>query len=166
METVKKNLTFLNRLKWLGILLGSFMCIFTEPRLGSIFSVALGTIAGVAFIAICERSKKNIMCDHVADDLQNALENKGFKDFVFEIRSMKPGLIIRIYMIKVGEAALTCNRIIIQRISESWYKEMVWITQLVDVNSEAEIKESRGVLDDELIEELKKMRDSFRGRKK
>ena len=46
MEKVKKTINFLGRLKWLGLFLGALMCILTQPRLGDIWSVILGTVAG------------------------------------------------------------------------------------------------------------------------
>ena len=103
MEKIKKRIVLLSRLKWLGLLLGAIMCIFTQPRFGDIWSVILGTAAGVGFMFICENEKKNIICDHVADDLHGALEKQGYRDVVFEIKIMKPGMIIRIFTIGTSE---------------------------------------------------------------
>jgi hypothetical protein len=52
-----------------------------------------------------------------------------------------------------------------EKITQSWYKDMVWITQLVDLNNEDEIKEARETLDDELIEEIKRLREESRRNK-
>ena len=53
MEKMKKTIALLSRLKWLGLLLGALMCIVTQPRFGDVWSVVLGTAAGVGFMFIC-----------------------------------------------------------------------------------------------------------------
>ena len=164
MEKIYKRIVLLSRLKWLGLLLGAIMCIFTQPRFGDIWSVILGTAAGVGFMFICENEKKNIICDHVADDLHGALEKQGYRDVVFEIKIMKPGMIIRIFTIGTSEEdTVICNGAVVRQISRSWYREKVWITQLVSVRNEDEIDDTRKALDDELIEDFKKMKE---GKKK
>lgn len=162
MEKVKKNIILLGRLKWLGLFLGALMCTLTQPRFGDIWSVILGTVAGVGFMFICENERKNIICDHVAEDLHGAMEKGGYSDAVFEIKLMKPGMIIRVYAIGAGadKDALLCNNIIVKQIAKSWYRERVWITQIVSVESEDDIEEARKALDDELIEDLKKMKNA------
>ena len=162
MEQVKKNLTILNKLKYLGLLLGAGMYLYVEPRMGSLWASALCLLAGMGFTFICENSARTIMCEHVAKDLGAALRERGFSRHSFEIKSLKTGLIIRIYMIRAEEKVAQCNSIIMERISQSWYKESVWITQLVDLDSEDDIRDARESLDDELVEQLKKMRDEAR----
>lgn len=109
---------------------------------------------------ICENEKKNIICDHVADDLHGALEKQGYRDVVFEIKIMKPGMIIRIFTIGTSEEdTVICNGAVVRQISRSWYREKVWITQLVSVRNEDEIDDTRKALDDELIEDFKKMKE-------
>jgi len=162
MEQVKKNLTLLGRLKWLGPVLAVVMYLFVEPRLGYMWALALGSIAGSAYILICDNARKTIMCEHVALDLGAVLKARGFSRHSFEIKSLKTGLIIRIYLISAGEKAVACNTIIMERITNSWYKDMVWITQLVDLDSEEDINEARDNLDDELIEQLKRMKEESR----
>lgn len=159
MEKVKKTTAILGRLKWLGLVFGTVMCVLTQPRFGDVLSVILGAAAGIGFIFICENEKKNIICDHVADHLHGALEKEGYGDCVFEIKLMKPGMIIRIYTINYGGNAMVCNDIIVRQISRSWYRDSVWITQVVDVKDEDEIENARMALDDELLEDLKKMKD-------
>ena len=142
MEKIQKTMVLLNRLKWLGLVLGAVMCVLTQPRFGDIWSVVLGTVAGVGFMFICENEKKNTICDHVADDLHGALEKEGYSDVAFEIKFMKPGMIIRIFTIGTSDHdTVLCNGAIVRQISKSWYREKVWITQLIGVKSEEEIEE-------------------------
>ena len=142
------------------------MCLFIEPRLGEMWAMGLGTVAGVAFIYICNHEKNSVMIEHVAMDIKNALQARGYKDSVVEIKYLRAGMLIRIYVIKAGENAIYCNGIVVQTIAESWYKEKVWITQLVDVETREEIESARDTLDEELISDLKRMRDEAKGRKK
>lgn len=166
MEQVKKNLAILGKVKYLGLLLGAGMYFYVEPRMGSVWASVLCCLAGCGFIVICENARKTIMCEHVVQDLGGALKARGFSRHSFEIKSLKAGLIIRIYMIRAEEKISLCNSIIMERITQSWYKDMVWITQLVDLNSEDEIREARDTLDDELIEQIKEMREEARRNKK
>lgn len=166
MEKVKKTIDILNKVKWLGLLFGVFMCLFIEPRLGEIWAMGLGTVAGVAFIYICNHEKNSVFIEHVAMDLKGALQARGYEDAVVEIKYLRAGLLIRIYVIRAGENAIYCNGIIVQQIADSWYKEKVWVTQLVDINERDEISDARDTLDEELISDLKRMRDDARGRKK
>ena len=160
MEKIQKTMVLLNRLKWLGLVLGAVMCVLTQPRFGDIWSVVLGTVAGVGFMFICENEKKNTICDHVADDLHGALEKEGYSDVAFEIKFMKPGMIIRIFTIGTSDHdTVLCNGAIVRQISKSWYREKVWITQLIGVKNEEEIDDARKALDDELLEDLKKMKE-------
>lgn len=160
MEKMKKTIALLSRLKWLGLLLGALMCIITQPRFGDVWSVVLGTAAGVGFMFICENGKKNMICDHVADDLHKALEREGYHDVAFEIKILKPGMIIRIFTIGTSEDdTAICNGAIVRQISRSWYREKVWITQLMSVKDEEEIEDAREALDEELLEDLKKIKE-------
>ena len=157
MKKLRKTLVFFARLKWLGLLLGAVMCIITLPSFGEVWSVVLGTVAGFGFMYLCENEKKNIICDHVADDLHDALEKEGFHDVAFEIKVIRRGMIIRIFTIGTSEEdTAVCNAAIVRRISKSWYREKVWITQLVSVQNEDEIDEARKLLDEELFEDLKR----------
>ena len=54
---------------------------------------------------------------------------------------------------------MLCNGAIVRQTSKSWYREKVWITQLIGVKSEEEIDDARKALDDELLEDLKKMKE-------
>ena len=157
MNKLRKTLVFFARLKWLGLLLGAVMCIITLPSFGEVWSVVLGIVAGFGFMYLCENEKKNIICDHVADDLHDALEKEGFHDVAFEIKVIRRGMIIRIFTIGTSEEDTDiCNGAIVRRISESWYREKVWVTQLVSVQNEDEIDEARKMLDEELFEDLKR----------
>ncbi|MBR5229614.1 MAG: hypothetical protein IKW01_02065 [Firmicutes bacterium] len=162
MKELRKTISFFNKIKWLGLVFGAFMCLYIEPLLGSIWAMTLGTIAGVAFLYICENEKKRLIGDHVAKDLKEALCKGGYKDTVFEMKHMRPGMIIRIYVINSGKNTIYCNGIIVRQIQRSWYKDKIWITQLVGVRNEEEIGTARDTLDDELIEDIRRMRDEAR----
>ena len=160
MEKVKKTIVILSRIKWLGLLLGAVMCVFTQPRFGDIWSVVLGTAAGIGFMLICENEKKNTICDHVADDLHSALEHEGYRDVAFEIKILRPGMVIRILTIGTSENdAAICNGAVVRQIARSWYREKVWITQLISVKSQEDIAEASKALDNEIIEDLRKMKE-------
>ena len=96
-------------------------------------------LAACAFFFLCEDGKRGVLCEHIAEELQETVDRVGDQDCIFEIKSMKLGLIIRVYFIKAGErgAALRCGDRA-QAITRSWYQSQVWITQFVDLADEDE----------------------------
>lgn len=166
MEKVKKTIGILNKVKWLGLVFGAFMCLYIEPRLGVMWAMGLGTVAGIAFIYVCDFERRAILSEYVAHDLKEALQIKGYENAVVEIRHLRTGMIIRIYVIDVGENAVLCNAIVVQRIESRWYRKNVWVTQLVGVGSKEDIAAAKETLDEELINDLKRMRDEEKRKKK
>lgn len=154
MEQVEKKMKLLSNIKWAGFALGIIMYFATANAFGETWATVLGTIAACAFFILCESGKRGVLCEHIVDDLQSAIEQLGKLDCVFEIKSMKVGLIVRVYFIKAGEMAPRYGKAVIEAIARSWYRPKVWITQLVDVDSEDEIKEAEMALNEELLHSL------------
>ena len=115
--------------------------------------------AGGMRVLFCEDGKRGVLCEHIAEDLQEAMERVGEQDCIFEIKSMKLGLIIRVYFIKAGEMAPRYGKALIEAIARSWYRSRIWITQFVDVENEAELRDAEALLNEELLRNLKRQRD-------
>ena len=154
MEQVEKKMKLLSNIKWAGFALGLLMDFATAQAFGEMWATVLGTIAACAFFLLCESGKRGVLCEHIVEDLQEAMDRLGKLDCIFEIKSVKVGLIVRVYFIKAGEMAPRYGKAILDAIAHSWYRPKVWITQLVDLDSEDELKEAELALNEELLQNL------------
>lgn len=156
MEKVRKKADVLGRIKWLGFFAGLVMYYATVYTFGNTISMILACVAALAFYCIFENERREIVSKCVTEHLDDVLTKIGQQESVFEIRNTGRQMIIRIYLIKARERAPLCSKAAIDAIAKSWYRSRVWITQIVDLNSQDEIPEAQRVLDDELFEDLKK----------
>ena len=159
MEQVEKRIRLLGYIKWAGLALGLLMYGVTLRAFGEAWATGLGVLAACAFFFVCEDGKRGVLCEHIAEDLQEAMECVGEQDCIFEIKSMKLGLIIRVYFIKAGEMAPRYGKALIEAIARSWYRSRIWITQFVDLENEAELRDAEALLNEELLRNLKRQRD-------
>lgn len=155
METVRKRIKIMKWIRWAGLPLGILMYAGTRQAFGQIIATALAVIAAAAFYFICNGEGRRTMCQYVADDLKAAVTAAGLSKCVVEIRSISTGLITRIYLIKAGPLAARCNRAVLERIRKSWYGKFVWVTQILELESEGDLEEARGFLDETLFDDLK-----------
>lgn len=156
MERERKLAGILGKLKWMGMLMGIVMYYATVASFGSIVSTVLACIAAVAFYTICENERRRVVSGCVSKHLTEVLAGVGQSESFFEIRTSNVGMIIRIYLVGAGDRTALCARAATDAISRSWYNSKVWITQIADVKSEDEIPRLQKVLDEELIEGIKK----------
>ena len=165
MESIKKKTNLLGKVKWLGAGFAVIMYLAVVNTFGEVPAIILGAVAGVSFFLICEKEKRNILCEHVSETIHAALEKIGQSDCIFEIKTMRPGLIIRVYLIKANEKVHLCNKAIIDTISRSWFRQQVWITQVVNINSEEDIDDAQRSLNEELLNDVRGAREK-EGKKK
>ena len=159
METAKKRISLMKKIRWLGLLLGFLMYGCTRQSFGEIMATVLAVISAVSFYFICDGEGHRTMCQYVAEDLKEAVTAAGLNQCVVEIKSIHAGLITRIYLIKAGPLATRCNRAVMERINRSWYRKSIWVTQILELESEGELEEAQAFLDEALFDDLKKMRD-------
>lgn len=158
MESVKKRITVMKRIRWAGLPMGLLMYTGTEQAFGTVMATVLAVIAAVAFFFICDGEGRRTMCQYVADDLKAAVTDAGLNRCIVEIKSINAGLITRIYLIKAGPLAIRCNRAVLERINRSWYRKSIWVTQILELESEGELEEAQAFLDDALFDDLKRIR--------
>ena len=96
------------------------------------------------------------MCQHVADDLKNAVLEAGHNRCIVEIKSMNAGLITRVYLIRAEGKETLLNRVVLERINRSWYRKNIWVTQILGMEDESELKEAHEFLDEALLDDLMK----------
>lgn len=163
MEQIKKRISLLKRVKWICLLLGFVMFISTNAAFGFGWAMSLSTAAAVGFYLICDGEVRRTICQYVADDLKDAVASAGHKKCVVEIKSLRGGLITRVYLIGAGARAGICGKAVINRIKRSWYKNSVWVTQLVDLEDESELETAQEMLNEELLSDFKKMKERKSG---
>lgn len=159
MEQTKKKIFLLNKMKWISMIMGIIMFAYTEDAFGMGWALALGIIAAISFYFICNTEARRAICQYVADDLKDAVAKAGHKKCIVEIKSLKAGLVTRVYLIGAGSRAPICSKAVISRIKASWYRSAIWVTQLIDLDDESEMETAQSVLDEELLSDIKKMRD-------
>ena len=86
MEQVEKRIRLLGYIKWAGLALGLLMYGVTLRAFGEAWATGLGVLAACAFFFVCEDGKRGVLCEHIAEDLQEAMERVGEQDCIFEIK--------------------------------------------------------------------------------
>lgn len=155
MEKAKKEILRLGRLKWLCFLPAGIMFVWTRAAFGTMISSILAAVFGIAFVKICSRGKRTIICEEIIKDMKAGLDKAGFYDTVFEIKSLNIGLVVRVYLIRAKNKAEVCSRIVADMMENGWYKEHIWLTQVVDIEGAESLLEARRALNDALIEDIK-----------
>ena len=153
---IKKKIQFFKRLRWAGILFGLIMYLATFMAFGDVAAMLLAAAATAGFFAICSRESTRTMCQHVADDLKNAVLEAGHNRCIVEIKSMNAGLITRVYLIRPEGKETLLNRVVLERINRSWYRKNIWVTQILGMEDESELKEAHEFLDEALLDDLMK----------
>lgn len=153
---IKKKVQFFKRLRWMGVVFGVIMYMATFMAFGDVAAMLLAAAAAAGFFAICSREGTRTMCQHVADDLKTAVLEAGHNRCIVEIKSMNAGLITRVYLIRAEGKETLLNRVILERINHSWYRKSIWVTQILGMEDESELKEAHEFLDEALLEDLKR----------
>ena len=162
MEQTKKKISFLKRIKWMCLLFGFIMYISTESVFGLGWATALTVASMAGFYLICDGEARRTICQYVADDIKDAVASAGHKKCIVEIKSLRGGLITRVYLIGAGARAGICSKAVISRIKRSWYKSSVWVTQLIDLDDESQLETAQEMFNEELLSDLKKMKNHQR----
>ena len=94
------------------------------------------------------------MC--IRDSIRGALKRAGNKDAVFEVKLMKIGIVIRVYLIRARQKSVICSKSIVSSISRGWYKRYICATQIVDLDNESDVKEAQLMLNEDLWADIRK----------
>ena len=155
---VRKKIQLFHRLRWCGVLFGVIMYLATFTAFGDMLAMLLAVAATVGFFIICSLEGTRTMCQFVADDLKQAVQEAGHSRCIVEIKSFNAGLITRVYLIRAYEREAILNRVIIQRINQSWYRKKIWVTQILGMEDESELQQAHEFLDEALIEDIRRKR--------
>lgn len=104
----------------------------------------------------------HIISEDIVKDVKETLKAFGQENSVFEVKGFSFGLVIRVYLYRASIKTPACTKAIMEKLSKGWYKNLVWVAQVVDVAEESQMKSLQKELDQALIETL----ESERGKRK
>lgn len=152
MGKAEKNSQKLEKLRWFWFIPSAAMFAGTQIPFGRGVAFCLSAVFGIAFYLLCTRGRMFIICEEIVRDMRDALDSLGQMENVFEVKSFSVGLVVRVYLIKARRMAPICNKAILDKIDRGWYKNLVWVTQVVDIEGESEVKEAQKALNESLLE--------------
>lgn len=155
MGKAEKNSQKLEKLRWFWFIPSALMFIGTQISLGKGIALALSAVFGLSFYLICSRGRMFIICEDIVGDMKDTLDALGQSENIFEVKSFSLGLVVRVYLIKARHMAPICNKAILERIAGGWYKNLVWATQVVDIEGEKDVREAQKALNESLFADIK-----------
>ncbi len=154
MEQIERQMAIFRYLRFGGALFGLLMYLGTRAAFGTVISVILGVLFAVGFFVLCEVQAQRAICQYVADDLKEVLLRAGHEKCIVEIRSLRVGMLTRIYLLGARQRVKGCGRTVTEHIRQSWYFQWIWGLQMIVLEDESEIAEAQELLDQRLMEDL------------
>ncbi|MBR6528812.1 MAG: hypothetical protein IKT62_02115 [Firmicutes bacterium] len=151
----------LDKLKWFWCIPAAIMYAATQIPFGKATAFGLALCFGASFYLICSRGRMHIISEDIVKDIKDSLRKFGQEDSVFEVKGFSFGLVVRVYLYRATFKTPACTKAIMERLSKGWYKNLVWVAQVVDVAEESQFKSLQKELDQALIDTL----ESERGKK-
>lgn len=151
----EKQVKNLGLLKWMAPIPAVIMYMVAVDSFGYNIALPLSFLAFAGFYYICSKERRLVLCESIVDDIKSELARLGHDKVVYELRNLKSGIIVRVYLIGAGAKAYLCNRAIVDTLSRGWYSRHISITQIVDLPSERDIKDAKETLDEDLLDEMR-----------
>lgn len=159
MEKAEKNSRNLDRLKWFWCVPAALMFAGTQLTFGKVGAFGLAITFGIAFYLICSRASQFIICEDIVKDMRDTLDRMGQRENMFEVKGFGMGLVVRVYMIQAGRRMSECNKAVLEKLDRGWYKSHIWVTQIVDIESEDDVHQAQLVLNKALLDESRNKKD-------
>lgn len=157
--TLKRNQMFLNILRFMAFPLGWIMYFATINGFGELIASVLCGVAAMAFWLIVSKGKDRLLYDALAAKVHEAIKEIGPLDSQIEMKTFTGGLIVRIFLLRPGERIKVYTQAIYRKLSNWDIAKKSWIVQISNVESYGDIERTRTILDEELMEEIKKSRN-------
>lgn len=164
MDKSERTIKTLDSIRWVGIVPALIIYAVCAGVFAPWLTVVLTVGFWAGFIVICSSEKKRILCADIVRDIRGALAKAGHKDAVFEIKPLKIGIVIRVYLIRARHKATLCSEAISSSIASGWYRRYVRAMQIVDLDSEADVGEAQMMFNEDLWMDIREK--SGKGRKK
>lgn len=155
MENNKRTVKILSGIRWLCPIPGIIMYVGTINAFGHSWAIALAAFFTSAFYFFCSRERRLVLCQSIVEDIKKELDRIGHEAVIYELRALRLGIVVRVYLIKAGKKAQLCNQAILSIIRNGWYKKFVSATQVVDLDNEVDLNEAKASLDEDLLVEFK-----------
>jgi len=165
MEKSERKIRMLEAIRWLGPVPALIVYIAVNGVFPDWLTIILVIGFMFGFSAICNSERKRVLCDDIVRDIRGALRSAGHRDAVFEVKPMKIGIVIRVYLIRARQKSAVCSKAIVSSISRGWYKRYVCATQIVDLDSESDVREAQLVLNEDLLADIRKKASKEKGKK-
>lgn len=162
MNKAKKYSERLDVLKWFWCIPAAVIYAATQIPFGRATAFGLALCFGAGFFLICSRGRMHIISEDIVKDVKESLKALGQENTVFEVKGFSFGLVVRVYLYRANLKTPVCTKAIMEKLSKGWYKNLVWVAQVVDVAEESQLKRLQKELDQALLDTL----ESERGKKK
>lgn len=165
MEKEKRKIKILESARWFSFVPGLIIYIATNGVFADWISIVLVLGFMFGFSAICNAEKKRIVWENIVSDMRAALDSVGQTEALFEVKKIKIGMVVRVYLIRAKHRSAICSKAIIESISDGWYRRYICATQIVDINKKEEMKDAQFMLDEDLVEDMRKKLEERRRKK-
>lgn len=145
----------LGMLRWMAPIPATIMYLVTVDSFGYNWALTLAFLAFIGFYYICNKERQLVLCESIVGDIKSELARLGHEKAIYELKNLKSGVIVRVYLIGAGAKAYLCNRAIVDTLSKGWYSGHISITQIVDLSNESDLREAKETLDEDLIDEMR-----------
>jgi len=156
---MEKTVKIIGILKWLCFPLGYIMFYFTSGSFGYIPGTVLSVAAIVGFWFLMRNEQTRLIGQTIATEIQKAIDETADVNCFIEIKRLKNGMIARIYLINAKDLVSDIHRSVNARMEKCVFKKYLWIMQLTDMPNMGAIRETRKILNDQLLDEIMKKRD-------
>lgn len=162
-DRMEKAIRAIGILKWLCFPLGYIMYFFTRDSFGEFIATVLCVIAAVSFWLLMISERSRLIGQTIVSEIRRAISETANVESFIEIKTMRSGIIARVYLINARDKAAMIHRSISRRLDDCALKKYLWIMQLTDIPGINAIRETRRMLNEQLIEEfLRKDRENRR----
>jgi len=153
-DRMEKAIRAMGFLKWLGFPLGYIMYFFTKDSFGEVIGMILCVIAAAAFWLLMVSERSRIIGQTIVSEIRLAISETANVESFIEIKTLRSGVIARVYLINARDKAAMIHRSIARRMDGCDLKKYLWIMQLTDIPGINALRETRKMLNEQLIEEL------------
>lgn len=153
---MSSNYRLLKNVRWISLPLGALMFLGTFRSFGIIVASILGIAAAFSFYLITRKEFRRVAQESLTKTIKDAIAQTGDVDSVVEFRTLRSGFIVRIYLIDCKDHVNEIHNRILSSIDRSSFKNTLAIMQLTELSARKFIDSAREVLNEQLIEELKR----------
>lgn len=159
---LKRNQLLLNIIRFGAFPLGWVMYFLTINSFGELVASILCGLAAMSFWLIISKGKERLIYEALSEKVHEAIKEVEPLDSQIEMKAFTGGMIIRIFLLKPGDKLVTYNQAIYRKLANWDIAKKSWFVQISNIESYADVDRTRAILDEELLEEIKKAKEQQR----